>query len=78
MKMKKSKNNIIVTIVVSAAALLLAVANLVLCYIYDMEKPLSTLIVICIAIVFAFNLAYYISSKRKKKKETDIKDDTDE
>ena len=58
MTIKKRKNRTIVAIVISEEALLLSIANLILCYIYDLEKPLATIIVISIALVFSLNVAY--------------------
>ncbi|MDD2261719.1 MAG: hypothetical protein PHW20_05580 [Clostridia bacterium] len=77
MTIKKRKNSTIVAIVISAAALLLSIANLILCYIYDLEKPLATIIVISIALVFSLNVAYYVSLKKKMKKDLERKDDKD-
>lgn len=77
MTIKKRKNSTIVAIVISAAALLLSIANLILCYIYDLEKPLATIIVISIALVFSLNVAYYVSLKKKIKKDLERKDDKD-
>lgn len=74
---KKRKNSTIIAIIISAAALLLSIANLILCYIYDLEKPLATIIVVCISAVFSLNVAYYVSLKKKMKKDLERKDDKD-
>ncbi len=77
MTTKKRKNSTLVAIVISAAALLLSIANLILCYIYDLEKPLATIIVVCISAVFSLNVAYYVSLKKKMKKDLERKDEKD-
>lgn len=65
----KRKARILVAITVSSVALALSVANLILCFKYDIEKGLAIAIFICIFIVFLINLIYYIKIKRRQKRE---------
>lgn len=76
--MRKIKGNTTVAVVISGAALVLAIANIILCYVRSLEKSVSMIILICIALVFAYNLAYHISAKKKAKRETEREDDIDQ
>ena len=76
--MKRIKSNTTVAVVISGVALVLAIANIILCYVRNLEKSVSMIILICIALVFAYNLAYHISAKKKAKREAEREDDIDQ
>ncbi len=76
--MKRIKSNTTVAVVISGVALVLATANIILCYVRNLEKSISMIILICVALVFAYNLVYHISAKKKAQKDAETEDDTDQ